>query len=169
MAKYKKKYKRTNRKPHRPKIDPIKVIKQNTEYRFDIISMVFYFAIGVINLIDGITTRENLIYGICLTAFSCIGFAITMISISEYRKDQTIERGYHKLRSVCRFVVFAMIVCIFAINLYALSIGEIATSQWYICIHSILLGLYFIFMVGAIIFNNLKLTALSNQKKQNCK
>lgn len=169
MAKYKKKYKRTSGKPHRPKINPIKVIKQNTEYRFDIISMVFYFAIGVINLIDGIATRENLIYGICLTAFSCIGFVLTMISISEYRKDQTIERGYHKLRSVCRFVVFAMIVCIFAINLYDLSIGEIAISQWYTYIHSIFLGLYFIFMVGAIIFNNLKLIALSNQKKQNCK
>ena len=169
MAKYKKKYKRKNRKHHRPKIDPIKVIKQNTEYRFDIISMVFYFAIGVINLIDGITTRENLIYGICLTAFSCIGFVLTMISISEYRKDQTVERGYHKLRSVCRFVVIAMVVCIFAINLYALSIGEIEISQWYIYIHSILLGLYAICMAGIFVANRIKSKALNAPIKSTCK
>ena len=135
MAKHKNKVK----KYHSTEIKKMKSVEQSSEYQLDIVSMVFLFTIGIINIIEGIVRHQDLVYGICLTVASFIGLVLTVISIKEYCRDQTIERGYQEFRYIARIVLFLLVLSIFIINICTLKyVGE---SLWYIVGNSVLIGL----------------------------
>ena len=162
MAMHKKKYNNRTRKSKRSrkiKIDPIKVVKQNGEFRYEMAAMIFFLSIGILSLIEGIINHQNLIYGICLMAFSILGLVMTTIAIRSYRKDQTIERGYHKFRAVTRILLYVMAIGITGINAYTIKF-EGGSSLWYVIGSAIAIGLYGISMIWILIVNKLKLKAV---------
>lgn len=157
MAKHRNKVK----KYHPTEIKKMKAIEQNAEYQLDIISMVFLFAIGIINIIEGVINHQNLAYGICLAALSFPGLTLTVISIRDYHRDQTIERGYQEFRYIARVVLFLLVLSIFIINVCTLK--YVGDSLWYIVGNSVLIGLCLVCSIVIFITKKLKLKKIHKQ------
>lgn len=165
MAMHKKKYNNRTRKSKRSrkiKIDPIKVIKQNTEFRFEIASMIFFITIGILSLIEGVLNNQSLWEGILLVVLPAAGLTMNIIGMQSYRKNPSIEMRYNTFRIVTRILIFVMVGAITVVNGLTVQYED-GNSLWFVIGCGIAIIVYAIVSIWIGIMNKLKLKMVDQE------